>query len=322
MLHLNYRPESLYEVYGNEKLVKSLASIIKRDKNKIPHSFLFTGPKGCGKTTMARIMAHELDCQGFNQKEINCSNHRKIEDARAIIDSANLSSLGESKNKGWILDEFHLFGEGGNSPKNKPQNALLKLLEEPPEHAFFFLCSTNPEDILGTIKSRCSIFEVEVLERRDLLQLLKKVCKKERKRVGKDILNQIIKGSEGHPRDALTALDQIIDLDPEEQEEALDKIILQESQVIDLCNGLINAKGWDKIRDILFRFKGQDPEKVRYAVLNYCNSVLLKEDHPLAFVIMDAFKEPFYNTGFPGLTMASYDACKAVEEDDEEEIPF
>ncbi len=305
-LHTEYRPATLDEVVGNRSLKTSLSNIIAKDNP--PHTFLFTGPSGCGKTTIARIVANELNCAGFNLKEINCSNQRKIEDARDIIRKTRSKGLGAG-NKGWILDEFHLFGEGGNSSKNKPQNALLKILEEPPEHCFFFLCSTDPQMILSTIRSRCTEFEVEKLTSRNCKQLLTSVCEDIGAELSEEVLEQISKSSEGMPRQALTTLEKIIELPEKQQLRVAKQALNVESQSIDLCKALIARNSWNKVSKIIKGLDKEEPESIRRGVLGYASNALLngKED---AYLILDAFREPFYNTGKAGLILACYEALE------------
>lgn len=305
-LHTEFRPKTLDEFVGNRNLKSSLSSIISKENP--PHTYLFSGPSGCGKTTIARIAANELNCTGFNLKEVNCSSQRKIEDAREIIRKTKTRGLGGG-NKGWILDEFHLFGEGGDSSKNKPQNALLKILEEPPEHCFFFLCSTDPQMILKTIRSRCTEFEVEKLTSRNCKLLLESVCKDIEAIVPEEVLEQIAKSSEGQPRQALTILEKILDLPEKQMLRAAKQSVNSESKAIDLCKALIARNSWEKVSKILKGLDKEEPETIRRAVLGYANRVLLngKED---AYLVLDAFREPFYNTGKPGLTLACYEALE------------
>ncbi len=308
-LHTDFRPKSLDEIVGNRITVQSLSSILQKDSK--PHTYLFTGDRGCGKTTMARIAAKELGCEGFNLKEINCSDNRKIEDAREIIRKSRTKGL-NGGNKAWILDEFHLFGEGGASSKNKPQNALLKILEEPPEHCFFLLCSTDPDMILKTIRSRCSEFEVQKLSARNCKMLLRNICNKLDTNIPTKVLDQVAASSEGLPRDALTILEKVLDLPEKEMLRAAKQAIASEGQAIDLCRALMQRKPWDNIVSILKGIEGEEPEKIRRMMIDYCSKVILnKNPDPQAYVVFDCFREPFYNNGWPGLRFACYEALEA-----------
>lgn len=302
-LHIDYRPKSLNGFYGNRSLKTSIKKVL--DRPDAPHTYLFTGPSGCGKTTLARIAADKLGCHGFNLKEINCSNQRKIEDAREIIQKSRSKGL-SGGNKGWILDEFHLFGEGGNSSKNKPQNALLKILEEPPEHCYFFLCSTDPQMILKTIRSRCTEFEVGTLTSKACKDLLTDICKDLGAEIHEEVLIYISKSSKGMPRRALTTLEKIIDLPQKQMMRAAKQSEEFESKAHDLCTALINGYSFEKISKIL-KGLNEDPETIRRAVLGYANTAMLNGTIE-AYLILDAFRESFYNTGKAGLTLACYEA--------------
>lgn len=204
-LHTKYRPKTLDDFAGNRMLVDSLQSLLTKDSVDIPHTYLFIGPRGCGKTTLARIFAMMLNCSGFDLKEQNAADFRGIDSSREIVRRMRLKSLDAKGNRGWIIDEVHKW-------TNDAQNAILKALEEPPEHVFFFLCTTDPQKLLKTIRSRCIIYEVSTLSFKQIIKLLKEITNKEKKHVPGEVLMQIAQDSQGHPREALTILEKVIDL--------------------------------------------------------------------------------------------------------------
>lgn len=311
-LHLDYRPESLETFIGNRSTTQALKNTLAKESR--PHSYLFTGDSGCGKTTLARIAAANLDIAGFDLKEINCSDKRTLEDAREIIRKARTASLlGNGGNKGWILDEFHLFGEGGNSPKNKPQNALLKILEEPPSHVYFFICSTDPQNILTTIKSRCSIYEVRPLSVKQIVELLSKVAAESGKEIPVEVLEQIAKDSLGRPREALTILEKIIDLPERQMLRAAKQSAQTESLSIELCRALIAGKSWKDVSAILKGLEKEPEESIRRGVLGFASAVLLNGGDAQAYLVLDSFREPFYNSGRAGLVLACYESLETGE---------
>ena len=300
-LHTKYRPKTLDDFAGNRMLVDSLQSLLTKDSVDIPHTYLFIGPRGCGKTTLARIFAMMLNCSGFDLKEQNAADFRGIDSSREIVRRMRLKSLDAKGNRGWIIDEVHKW-------TNDAQNAILKALEEPPEHVFFFLCTTDPQKLLKTIRSRCIIYEVSTLSFKQIIKLLKEITNKEKKHVPGEVLMQIAQDSQGHPREALTILEKVIDLPERQMLRTARQSAAQENKAIDLCKALINGADWNVVKKILSGLQDEEPENIRRYIIAACHNILLKEDNPRAFLVLDTFREPFYNTGKPGLTLACYEA--------------
>jgi len=196
-LHIKYRPQTFDELIGNETTIESLKSILQREKGEI-RSFLFTGPSGCGKTTIARIMANELKCSDRDLQEYNSSNTRGIDTIREIANNCRYSPL-NGKVKIYLLDEIH-------KATNDAQNALLKLLEDTPNHVRFILCTTDPEKLLKTIKTRCSTFVVSSLQRAKIMKLLKWVCEEEKCDISQKVIQKIAECADGSPRQSLVLL--------------------------------------------------------------------------------------------------------------------
>ena len=302
-LHLTHRPNTLEDFIGNASMIGALESVLSRE-GEIPHAFLFTGPSGCGKTTLARIVATRLGCSEYDFKELNAADFRGIDTIREVRKQVSLRPLG-GKCRVWILDECH-------SLSGDAQNALLKLLEDTPKHVYFMLCTTNPQKLIKTIISRCMEFQVGTLPENRIVRMLEGVVEKEGKTIPKQVLEHIAVICQGHPRRALVALDKVIDLPEEKMMRAVEQSQEEESQVIDLCRALMERKKWVEIAKILKGLKDQEPEQVRRAVLGYCNSVLLNKESPQAYLVMERFMRPLYDTGFPGLTLACYEALDAV----------
>lgn len=302
-LHLNHRPKSLEEFCGNTSTIGALEAVLSRE-GEIPHAFLFTGPSGCGKTTLARIVATRLGCSEYDFKELNAADFRGIDTIREVRKQVTLRPLG-GKCRVWILDECH-------SLSGDAQNALLKLLEDTPKHVYFMLCTTNPQKLIKTIISRCMEFQVGTLPENRIVRMLEGVVEKEKKVVPKQVLEHIAVICQGHPRRALVALDKVIDLPEEKMMRAVEQSQEEESQVIDLCRALMERKKWAEVAKILKGLKDQEPEQVRRAVLGYCSSVLLNKESPQAYLVMERFMKPLYDTGFPGLTLACYEALDSV----------
>ena len=187
------------------------------------------------------------------------------------------------------------------------QNALLKLLEDTPKHVYFILCTTEPEKLIKTIRTRCTTYQVSPLNSHQMVRLLKRVCKGEGVELGGEVLRKIIKVSEGIPRQALVLLDSVIDIEGEEEQlKAIEDFRVKRTAVVDLCRALLKRERWVQVVEIL-RGLEDDPENVRYAVLGYMSSVLLKgKENDRAAEIMEQFLDSFMYSGRAGLVYACY----------------
>ncbi len=300
-LYQKHRPQQIEDVIGNKNIIEVLQSMLS-DTEKCPHSFLLHGPTGCGKTTIGRIIASNLGAIGMDLKEIDSADFRGIDTIREIRKQCQYHPM-QSVCQVWLIDECHkLTGDA--------QSALLKILEDTPKHVYFILCTTDPQKLLPTIKGRCSQFQVNPLTDREMSKLLRRVCREESASIEKEVYEQIIQDSLGHPRNALVILDQVLRVPAEKQLEAAQQTAAQTSQAIELCRALINGMSWKGVALILTGLKDQDPEGIRRVVLGYCQAILLKSENDKAAQVMEQFLEPFYNSGFPMLTFACYSLIK------------
>ena len=302
-LPLDYRPEIFEEIDGNASTVRAITTILKRDVEERPHAFLLTGPSGCGKTTLARIIVKELGCHGSDFYELDSAGFRGIDTIRDIRKHMKYTPA-ESKCRVWFLDECHkLTGDA--------QEALLKALEDTPKHVYFILATTEPEKLKVTLRRRCSTFEIKPLSSNEMMSFLLEIVEAEEKKVPKDVLKTIGQDSLGSPGVALMILDKIIDLPADEMEEAAKQVAETTNQVIELCRAVFNQEKWPVVAKILNGLEKEDPEQIRRAALGYCSSVLLRGDqksnHARAYLVLDSFREPFYNTGRPGLVLACFE---------------
>lgn len=299
--HTKYRPRTLKTVKGNSNLVKTLDSLLV-DEDR-PHSFLLHGPTGCGKTTLARIIASRLECVGTDLREINSADFRGIDTIRDLYSKSQFKPI-EGPCRVWIIDECHKM-------TNDAQNALLKILEEPPSYVYFILCTTDPQKLLAAIKGRCSQFQVKPLSENEMTSLLQRVVKKEDEELEDEIYEIIIRDSLGLPRNALQILEQVLRTEPAQRKEVAQQAAAEQSESIELCRVLINDKAtWKQVQAVLNRLRDQEAESIRRVVLGYCQAVLLKSDHWRAGAVLEAFIEPFYDSGFPQLVYACYSVIK------------
>ena len=311
-LAIEYRPAEFEEFEGNEDVVASIQALLEREQKDIPHSWLFTGPSGCGKTTLARIVASQLGCRGADFYEIDAAGENGINMIRSIREQMNYRPI-ESDCRVWLLDECHMLTTQG-------QEALLKALEDTPSHIYFMLATTEPNKLKTTLKNRCVDFNVTPLGEREMKAFLTEIVSCEEKEVPADVIKDIAISSLGSSRAALQYLDKIIDLPKDKMLDAVKREAVKQNAVIELCRALIESKPWKIVSKIIKGLEKEDPEGIRQAVLRYCNSVLLSgKDAPLAYLIMESFKDPFFNNGVAGVTMASYEALQGTNE---ENMPF
>ena len=309
-LQIKYRPKSFKTFIGNTEVVSSLKNVLKREQP--PAAFLFTGNPGTGKTTLGRIVAKELGCSKSDFREFNSSDDRSIDGVRKVIEEVKFSPLSGTK-KVYLYDEIH-------SVLAASQNAMLKLLEEPPEYAHFILCTTNPEKLLPALKRRCHHYNLDPLTSSDSHKLLKRVLKAERvSSTTKPILDKIVEIADGSAGQMLKLLDSVIDMTDEEKAiSVLQSAGSGESEVIDMCRVLTNynmpAKTkWARLKKMLKEYKG-DGESARRPILGYLSAVLLNNgDIEVAFM-MENFEKNFFDSGKAGLVLACYKAVFGAEE--------
>ena len=291
MLHIKYRPKTWNEVVGNKDTVNYLKSATENEER--PHAYIFTGPSGSGKTTLARIFAKELGCEGTDFIEIDVGDYRGIDSVREIRQMMVMRPM-MSKCRVWLLDEAYRL-------TSDAQAALLKALEDAPSHTYFLISTTDHKKLLTTILNRCTPCPVKTLESDEIKRLLLRVSKREKFSLSEDVMNDIIDAANGTPRSALVMLEKHI-ANPEASVTSLTE---NSKEIIDLCRLLIKRQSWKTVASCLSALKGQDAEEIRRAVLGYAAAVMLKgSNDPQALVILDVFKDPFYNSGWPGVVWA------------------
>ena len=222
-LYRKYRPSTFAEVIGQEHVTEPLSNALK--SGKVHHAYLFSGPRGCGKTSSARIMARSLNCEegptptpcgkcqsctdlvangpgSIDVMELDAATHGLVDDARELRDSAFFAPV-QSRYKIYIIDEAHQLGPGA-------ANALLKVVEEPPPHVLFIFATTEPDKLIATIRSRTHHYPFRLVPPLVLAEHLEKVCASEGIKVAKGVIPLVVRASGGSVRDALSVLGQLL----------------------------------------------------------------------------------------------------------------
>ena len=302
-LYKRYRPKKLEQVIGQASAISVLNKFVA--KGNIPHAILFSGPSGVGKTTIARILRKPLKCHASELIEMNIADIRGVDNIRDIRRKMGLRPmLGDSR--------IYVLDEAGAMTKDA-QQALLKMLEDTPEHVWFILCTTDPHKLIKTIRTRCTEIALKPIGEKDLAELVMSVYHQEVKEgpFPETAIDKIVENSDGSARKALVILESILEMDNEaEMLDAIDKMN-QEKQTIDLCRLLLNPRSqWAEVATILKDLEGEEPENARRCILGYMRAVLLKSAMPRAYQILGAFERNFFDSGNAGLAMVCYEVMR------------
>ncbi len=285
-----YRPQHFAEVIGQDHVVQTLANAI--EQKRIAHAYLFCGPRGTGKTTIARIFAKCLNCAGgpkiaFDDKDPRCieiaegrsldvleidgASNNGVEQVRELRETCKYAPA-NSKFKIYIIDEVHMLSTAAF-------NALLKTLEEPPAHVKFMFATTDPEKVLPTILSRCQRFDLRRIPNALITKHLAHIAKKEKVKIDEAALHAIARGADGAMRDAESTLDQLISFCGEKIEEA-DVLsmfgLAAQSQVLGLSRAVLAGEIQTALTELnALAQNGKDLGRLLADLLNHFRNLLI-----------------------------------------------
>lgn len=260
-LHLKYRPQTFKDVRGQDAVVKSLKAALEASAK--PHVFMFAGPAGTGKTSLARIVASACGVPATGIVEIDAATNTGIDAMRDIQAPLQYQGFGSSPNKMVIIDEAHGLSK-------QAMDSMLKTLEEPPEHVYFALCTTEPSKLKVSSLRRCLSYTLKPCNVKTLEDLLFDVCDAEGYKTPDSVVGAAADAANGSPGLALMNLAKVHACTDVEEAEDLLQAVGESKEIIDICRQLITHKlTWRTLRDTLKAMPSPDAESIRIVISCY-----------------------------------------------------
>lgn len=292
-LYKTCRPKTLSAMVGQKDAIATVMSMME-DKKGFPHALMLTGPSGCGKTTVARILKTILKCGDGDYDEKNAADFRGIDTIREIRSRMGLAPL-SGQSRIYHIDEAHQLTKDA-------QNALLKMLEDTPDHVYFILSSTDANKIIKTIHTRCTEIKLAALRPKELEELVKKTVKNFKEKIPcpptEEVVDRIVEAADGSARKAMVVLGQVLMLKTEDAQ--IDAIQKADSRAyaFELFKLLIRARkeDWPAIGKMLSTTE-DEPEMIRRIVLACANTALCKSANARAASIINSFRDPLFDDG-------------------------
>lgn len=282
-LHTKYRPTRLEDVVGQDHAMAGLKAVLAARKQQ---AFIFEGPSGTGKTTLARICANLLGCS--SPREIDAATHTGVDAMREVADGARFVSL-DGEPKAFIVDECHRLTK-------QAWESLLKDIEEPPAGVYWFFCTTEGPKVPPNIQTRCVTISLKDVPWRKLLGLLASVAQKEGLDVADDILDVCAEEAGGSPRRALVNLTTVAHCKTADEARAALNRMSGAKEAFDLAKLLVNEFNFAKACAVLKELKEVPPESIRHTVRAYATTVVLNSpENRWARGVLKEFEKPAYD---------------------------
>lgn len=282
-----YRPTKFSAVIGQTSVVKSLSSVVQGRKHR---SFLFTGPSGTGKTTLARIVAKELGCDPKDVLEVDAATNTGIDDVRAIQDKMSFRGLHGKGFRACIMDECHALSKAA-------WQSLLKSIEEPSTFSAWILCTTEADKVPETIRTRCARYDLSPVAAEVIYEFLVTIRDAEKLKAPDEVLKVLADKSQGSPRRAITSLIACADVTTAKEALTLLREVSESGEeAVALCRALYRGSFMDCLA-VVRKLTGVNPESIRCIVCNYWGKVALgaksEDDAARAISILSAFSTPY-----------------------------